>query len=137
MHRTWILVEGARFPPFGFETTEISSNSIENTSLQRKNFFHQQPNSTPTQPNLVTTLGADLVTTLGRWTSGCLGGNREAKSIYVHSSLKGGMGIYVVSNLSGFWYALSIRGGLATSREESFLCPHIGDDLLHPSVSTG
>ena len=29
--------------------------------------------------DLVTTLGANLVTTLGRWTSGCLGGKREAK----------------------------------------------------------
>ena len=28
-------------------------------------------------------LGDDLVTSLGRWTSGCLGGNREAKSMYV------------------------------------------------------
>ena len=26
-------------------------------------------------------LGDDLATSLGRWTSGCLGGNREAKSI--------------------------------------------------------
>ena len=32
--------------------------------------------------DLVTTLGADLVTALDRWTSGCLGGNPEAKSIY-------------------------------------------------------
>ena len=30
MHRPRILIESARFPPFGFATPEISSNSIEN-----------------------------------------------------------------------------------------------------------
>ena len=30
MHRPRILIENARFPPFGFATTEISSNSMEN-----------------------------------------------------------------------------------------------------------
>ena len=55
MHRCRILVEGARFPPFGFDTTDISSNSIENISLQRKHVFNNptqpQPNPTPTQPS--------------------------------------------------------------------------------------
>ena len=36
VHRAWILIESARFPPFGFDTTEISSNSIENIILEEK-----------------------------------------------------------------------------------------------------
>ena len=30
MHRPRILIESARFPPFGFDITEMSSNSYEN-----------------------------------------------------------------------------------------------------------
>ena len=31
-----ILIEGARFPPFGFDTEEISSNMNENMSFLQK-----------------------------------------------------------------------------------------------------
>ena len=31
-----ILIEGARFPPFGFDITEINSNSIEDVSFCQK-----------------------------------------------------------------------------------------------------
>ena len=33
-YRPRILIEGARFPPFGFPTTEINSNAIQNVSFQ-------------------------------------------------------------------------------------------------------
>ena len=33
MYRPRILIEGARFPPFGFDITEISSNSYENNGF--------------------------------------------------------------------------------------------------------
>ena len=33
IHRPRILTRSVRFPPFGFATTEISSNSIENIIL--------------------------------------------------------------------------------------------------------
>ena len=34
-----ILIEGARFPPFGFDTAEISSNSNEDTSFGQKDLL--------------------------------------------------------------------------------------------------
>ena len=34
----WILIESARFPPFGFDITEISFNSNENMSFFQKGF---------------------------------------------------------------------------------------------------
>ena len=33
MYRPRILIEGARFPPFGFDSTEMSSNSYENNGF--------------------------------------------------------------------------------------------------------
>ena len=66
MHRRQILVEGARFPPFGFDATEISSNSIENISFLKKTLVTLGADLVTTLgADLVTTLGADLVTTLG------------------------------------------------------------------------
>ena len=38
MHRPRILIESAWFPPFGFATTEISSNSIQKWYFRRTTF---------------------------------------------------------------------------------------------------
>ena len=38
MYRPRILIEGARFPPFGFDITEMSSNSYENNVFSEKTF---------------------------------------------------------------------------------------------------
>ena len=40
MCRPRILIESARFPPSGFDITEMSSNSYENNGFQRANVFH-------------------------------------------------------------------------------------------------
>ena len=39
MCRSRILIESARFPPFGFDITEMSSNSNETTGFSEKTFF--------------------------------------------------------------------------------------------------
>ena len=41
MYCARILIEGARFPPFGFDTVEISSNSNEDISFWQKDLCAQ------------------------------------------------------------------------------------------------
>ena len=71
-----ILIEGARFPPFGFAITEISSSSNEYVSFCQKDFLCPDSDRGRSVPPF----GFDIAE-ISLEASKCLGGNREAKSI--------------------------------------------------------
>ena len=75
-YRARILIESARFPPFGFAIAEISSNSNEDTSVSQKDLSCPDSDRECSAPPFVFD-----ITEVSLETSKCLGGNREAKSI--------------------------------------------------------
>ena len=105
---------GRLISPFGFDTTEISSNSIENISFLKKTLVTLGADLVTTLgADLVTTLGADLVTTLGAGTSIL----RPAwKSLFLYITIKNINGAYSGADLKtrfrnrisvSFWRPLS------------------------------
>ena len=58
MYCARILIESARFPPFGFDTAEISSNSNENMSFLRKDLHIMRRSSFVTRRSSLVPRGA-------------------------------------------------------------------------------
>ena len=73
-YRARILIEGGRFPPFGFDIAEICANSEENISKTHcARILIEGVLGFPPA-------GSDIAE-ISLEASKCLGGNREAKSI--------------------------------------------------------
>ena len=71
-----ILIDGTRFPPFGFDIAEVSSNSKEDISFFKKTYCARILIEGARFPPF----GFDIAE-ISLEASKCIGGNREAKSI--------------------------------------------------------